>query len=225
MSKAKAKRRSKDNTGTFIVVGIGAVIVALGLILLGGGFAQPTAQASAESLVTCNGKPCPSKGDPGAPVTIIEVADYGCPACRSFALNTEPLIDEEFVATGKVRFVSHLFGFGAPTQAAAAAALCAGEQNKFWEFNRVAFENQVPDDAPGQDVLLSWGQQAGAEPSAFAECVRSGRYVFDVQAASAEARRAGVSRTPSFFINGRLLEGAYPIGDFRAEINRALAGQ
>jgi len=225
VSKAKAKRKSKDNTGTFIIVGIGAVIVALGLIMLGGGFAQPTGQASPDSLVTCNGKPCPAKGDPNAPVTIVEVADYGCPACRSFALNTLPLIDEEFIATGQVRFVSHMFGFGSPTQAVAAAALCAGEQNKFWEFDRVAFENQVPNGAPAQDVLLSWGEQAGAEPSAFAECVKSSRYVFDVQAASAEARRAGASRTPTFYINGRLLEGAYPIGDFRAEINRALAGQ
>src|SRR3989449_7615083 len=76
-----------------------------------------------------------SKGRPGAPVTVYEMSDFQCPYCRAFALATLPLLEREYVTTGKVRFVYinlPLPSLHANATAAAEAALCAARQHKFW---------------------------------------------------------------------------------------------
>lgn len=81
-----------------------------------------------------------SKGDPDAPVTVYEMADFQCPACRTFALEVMPVLDREYVRTGKVRFVFinlPLTQIHRHAAAAAEAAMCAGRQGKFWEMHDV----------------------------------------------------------------------------------------
>lgn len=222
------KKRSKKKSGgseVYLIIGLGAVIVVLGLIVLSGGFAAPATATSTSALETCNGVPCPSKGNPDAPVTMIELSDYACSHCRDFNLLVEPILDQEYIATGKIRYVSHVFSLWPETQAAAAGALCAADQGKYWEYHHAAFANQNSSGFPTPADILAWGRQIGIDENAFAECVQSNRYLQDAQISALEGSRAGVSSTPTFFINGKKIAGNMPVEQFRRELDAALARQ
>jgi protein-disulfide isomerase len=225
MSKARTKSRAQGSgSELYIIVGLGAVIVVLGLIVLGGGFAPPTTMAS-DALDQCNGRPCPAKGDPDAPVTMVEFSDYACSHCRDYNLGTASIVEQEYVETGKVRYVAHIYALRPETEPAAAAAWCASDQGKFWEFHHTAFANQSATSYPATTDLLSWGRQIGLDETAFAECVNSGRHLQDVRVAELEGQRAGVTGTPTFFVNGRAIQGNVPLDEFRNVLDAALAGQ
>lgn len=233
MSKVSKKKRKKNSSGsgTIIIVGMIAIIGALALIALSGGLTPPqpapstVGSGSAEELELCNGKPCPSKGEASAPVVMIELSDYACGHCRDFNLDKASILDEEYVKTGKVRYVSHVFALRSETQPATAAAMCANDQGKYWEFHHQAFVNQKAAGLPTTDDLLNWGKLAGVDAAGFADCVNSGRYMQDVQFSSVEGNRAGVSGTPTFFINGKMVIGNVPLDQFRSEIDAALAAR
>src|SRR2546425_944497 len=86
-----------------------------------------------------------SKGRPGAPVTVYEMSDFQCPYCRSFALTTLPILEREYVQTGKVRLVYinlPLPYLHANALAAALVATCAARQGKFWPMHDALFQHQ-----------------------------------------------------------------------------------
>lgn len=216
----------------------GAVIVVAAIIALAtGALAKPQTSVTPRAtdptgLAMCGTIPCPSKGDPNAPVTMIEVSDYGCSHCRDYAMDIEPLIEEQYIKTGKVRYVVHSFGLAPGTQSIAATALCAWDQGKFWEYHKALFENQGKFDPA--DLAL-YAQQVGMDTQQFATCVNSGKYVADVSTTSNAARAAGVTGTPSFFINRKMVIGALPfscapsapecqLGSFQSHIEAALKG-
>ncbi len=222
---AKKKAKSSGGWGLIGFIVLGAVIVVVSLIQLSGGFAPPTVEVTAESLELCNGKPCPSKGSPDAPVVVIEFSDYGCHNCRDFNLTTAPVLEQEYVDTGKVRYVSHAFSLWQETLPATAASLCAHEQGKYWEFHEQAFRNFQGGRFPTSDDFLRWAPLAGLDQTAFKQCRDSGRTVYDAQVSALEGRRAGIDATPSFYINGTLVSGNVPLDEFRRTIDAALASQ
>ena len=138
---------------------------------------------------------------------------------------TEPVIEQEYVETGRVRYVSHVFALWPDSQPAAAAALCANDQGRYWEYHEQAFLNFREGGFPTRDDILNWGRLAGVDLGPFTECVDSGRFLFDAQASALEGRRAGINGTPSFFIGDQLMEGNLPLAQFRAAIDAALAGR
>ena len=73
------------------------------------------------------------RGDPKAPITLVEYSDFTCHFCKKFFHDTFPKLLSEYIETGKVRFVYRDYprGFGNPLRAADAAR-CAGEQNAYW---------------------------------------------------------------------------------------------
>jgi protein-disulfide isomerase len=156
---------------------------------------------------------------------MIEVADYACSHCRDFNRDKASLLDAQYVKTGKVRWIGHVFALRPETQPAAAAAQCANEQGKYWEFHRQAFLGQLQDRYPNNDDFLSWGQKAGLDTNQFAECVNSGRTLQDAQVSALEASRAGVDGTPTFFINGTVIYGDVSLAQFQSAIEAALAGK
>lgn len=223
MAKKKSKQKRGGGSEVIIIIGLGAAIVVLGLIVLTGGFVAPTSATTAEALAMCNGKPCPSKGATDAPVVVIEFSDYACHNCRDFNVFTAPILEREYVETGQVHYISHVFALWPESQPAAAAALCAEEQDRYWEFHAQAFANFREGGFPTSDDFLQWGQLAGLDTAAFQACVDSNRYLFDAQASSLEGKRAGVDSTPSFLINGALVKGNFPLDQFRQMIDAALA--
>jgi protein-disulfide isomerase len=144
-----------------------------------------------------------------------------------------PRIEQDYVKTGRIRYTVREFPLEQiHPQAfkAAEAALCAGDQGKYWQMHVRLFENQK---ALGADQLPGHGAAVGLEPAAFAECLRSGRHGARVRADLADGAKAGVRGTPMFFIGladesgtlkvVRALRGAVPYANFQTALDAVLA--
>ncbi|MBL9005353.1 MAG: thioredoxin domain-containing protein [Myxococcales bacterium] len=160
----------------------------------------------------------PAKGPATAKVTIVEFSDFQCPFCSK----GKKVIDEVVKLYGdKVRVVFRDFplDFHDKAQKAAEAGLCANDQGKFWEMHDWMFDNQQTLDV---DTLKAAARKLGLDGAKFDQCLTSNQHEADVKRNMADGRKAGVSGTPAFFINGVMLSGALPIERFKSEIDRAL---
>ncbi len=180
----------------------------------------------------------PLRGDPTAPVTIIEYSDYACPFCGRYNTQTLPALLNEYGVAGDVNFAFRDFPLAAlhPTAPTAhAAALCVGEQDGrlYWAFHDALFARQpewtkLTDPA---DFLSDLATNVGADSDAYRACVASGRTATTVDENVAEARSFGFDSTPSFqFVADGLpdtytLVGAQPIETFRAYLDALLDGR
>ncbi|MGB9639571.1 MAG: DsbA family protein [Anaerolineales bacterium] len=168
-------------------------------------------------------------GDPNAPVHIIDFSDFQCPYCGRFARETEPLIIENYVKTGKVYFEFIPYGpggmaIGQESVDAALAAFCAGDQGKFWEYHDILFANQTGENV-GDFVLKrldAFAQALGLNMEQFNSCMKQKKYESKYQAGIEQGKKANIGGTPSFLINGKLVEGALPYEEFKKEIDAAL---
>ena len=161
------------------------------------------------------------KGDKDAPVTIVEWSDYECPFCARFYSETEKLIDEQYVKTGKVRFVyrDYPLPFHQNAQKAAEAAECAGDQGKFWEMHNLLFEQGV---AGGVAGFKQFAQQLGLDTSKFNTCLDTGATAAEIQKDMNDGSAVGIQGTPGFIINGKLVSGAQPFSVFKQVIDAEL---
>lgn len=161
-----------------------------------------------------------SKGAEDAPVTVYEMSDFQCPFCRRHALETFPELEREYVATGKVRWV--FINFPIPqlhpnATAAGEFAMCAARLDRFWLVHDLLFRNQdswakLTDPGP---YLLTLADSAHIARSAIVPCLTNHQSRDLVRSDAEGAARAGVRSTPSFIIEGGLLQGAAPASDFK----------
>jgi protein-disulfide isomerase len=162
----------------------------------------------------------PARGPADAPVTIVEFSDFQCPYC-SRATATLKKLDAAY--PGKIRLVYRDFPLVQihPNAARAAeAAACAHEQGKFWPMHDAMFEHQ---DKLAEADLKASAAALGLDAAAFNTCLDSGRHTAEWQKDAAEGDRYGVSSTPAFFINGRLVVGAQPYESFVRILDEELA--
>lgn len=145
-----------------------------------------------------------------APITIVEFSDFQCPACKS----VQPLI-EELLSNNKNKFRLAYRHFPLPSHVHAAksaeAAECAGEQGRFWEMHDMLFANQYLE----KDDLERYASEVGLDTSRFVTCLESGRFVDKVNADIKAGKSYGVKAVPTFFINGRVIPGAYALEVFQ----------
>jgi len=188
------------------------VFACAALLSLGSGVAQSDPLANR------------SKGRRDAPVTLYEMSDFQCPYCRAFALGTMPLLEQEYITTGKVRLVYinlPLTSVHSNAQAAAQVAVCAARQDRFWPMHDLLFRHQ--DDwaklPKPEAFLLALGDSARLDHAALARCLAAKATASEVDADAARARRAGAVSTPTFYVEGGLLEGAAPVTVFRAVLD------
>lgn len=150
------------------------------------------------------------KGNPDAPVTVTEYADYQCPACAYYDRTLAPIISRDYIETGKVRFVYHEVPLDSHRHAvaAAAAARCAGEQGKFWQMHGMLYLNQQQWSSLNnvQNVFSGYAGQLGLDRAAFDACMSSGAQAQAVTAAAEAAFAAGVNATPTFNVNGQIVD-------------------
>lgn len=168
----------------------------------------------------------PAEGSPQAKVTIVEFSDYLCPYCARFSVLTLPRIEENYVKPGKVRLLfRHLPVHGEPSTRAAEAALCAHEQDRFWEYHARLFAIALNEGGKAltAERLRALAAELGLDGERFNLCLSSHRSARAVQDDIAEARRLGVQGTPTFFVNSRLIIGAQPYETFRDAIEEELA--
>ena len=163
----------------------------------------------------------PSTGPATAPVTIVEFTDYQCPYCH----RAQAVIDEVLQRyAGKVRFVHLDFPLDGHPEAvpAARAARCAGEQGRFWEYHRSMMSRPGPLDAAD---LRSRAATLKLDASKFGACLASDRFDEAIQAELRHGSELGVTGTPAYFVNGRMLSGARPVESFVEVIDAELAAR
>lgn len=187
-----------------------------------------TGSATGERAVTSAGPTAgrPALGAAVAPVVIAEYADFQCPFCGVFAREVKPQIEAAYVATGKVRFEWHDFAWMGPeSEAAANAARCAGDQDAFWPYHDQLYAGRVAPNTGtfSRDRLLAAAERISLDIPSFSACLDADTHGAAVRADTAEATRLGMSGTPTFIINGRIVVGAQPFATMAAEIDAALA--
>jgi len=168
-------------------------------------------------------------GDADAPVVIVEWSDYQCPFCRRFWEQTLPELKSEYIDTGKVKLVYREFplGFHAGAKPAAQAAECAreiGGDEAYFEMHDKIFEEQGKQ---GQgtvqftaDDVKNWATEIGYDVG---ECMDSGKFDNEINDDLAAGSTAGITGTPGFIINGKLVSGAQPFSVFKQVIDAELA--
>jgi protein-disulfide isomerase len=192
--------------GAVAVIGIGVVGYNVGSGVLGTAASAPIELdlSNNEDLVAlAQGV---TKGDPNAPVTIVEFGDYQCPGCGQFALSVEPQIAGTLVASGKVKFVFYdfpLISIHPNAFIAARATRCANEQDKYWEYHETVFRNQArwSTATMPSSAFEGYAEDVGIDKKAFATCLNSDKYADIITANMQLGTRMGVTGTPTIFVN------------------------
>lgn len=217
----RRNRQAKKETNWVLIGGI-----VIGAVVIVGLLALALREPEEVSLIDfCNNNPenCIEKGEVDAPVTIVEVSDYGCTHCRDFNLETAGIIDQEYVETGVVRWVVLPYALSAATLSAAETAYCAEAQENFFAYHVQMFEIQTTPAALTPAGFRESAERTGLDLETFNSCLENDEYGELVQQNIRAANSAGVAATPTFFINGVKIEGNNPNGIF-AEIETQLAG-
>jgi protein-disulfide isomerase len=169
----------------------------------------------------------PILGNKNAKVTIIEFADFRCPFCEQWFTNTLPQLTKDYIDTGKVKLAFRNFAFlGDASVVAADASECANDQGKFWDFYSYLYKNQPAETDTSMyntDTLTQAATSLGMNGDTFKNCLAN--KTDDAKAAKdmADGQAAGVSGTPTFFVNGVSLVGAQPYSAFQTLIDQELA--
>ena len=158
-------------------------------------------------------------------MTVIEYGDFQCPSCAAFATEQEAALDQRYVETGKVRFIYHDFPLPQHNNAviAAAAARAAGEQGKFWPMHDLLFARQreCSSSSAIQSLLVSYAEAIGLDRQAFEQALQSETFVPALEAARQQSGQRGVQATPTFEVNGKLVDAS----QLEAAIAAALQAQ
>ena len=237
MSKRQAIRAKRERQARMQRFGMIAIII-VGALLVAAALIYPNIKPVGEVVSPDPGEhPMANDnamGDPNAPIKIVEYSDFQCPYCASFHEETEWQLANSYVSDGTVNMVYRSFGdfIGSESKAAAEAAYCAGDQDKFWEYHNILFANQT-----GENVgtytnrrLQAFGEALSLDMDAFNECINSSKYSDRVNQDKVDGTAAGVTGTPAFVItytvNGeekqRFIAGAYPFSEFQTQIEEAL---
>lgn len=186
----------------------------------------PTPVVSAAGITTASmaqlgisAEPYATLGDPNAPVTIIEFTDFGCTFCRRHHLLTFPALQEEFISSGQVFYVVRQLPVTSPQgDQAALAALCAGEQGKYWEMHDQLFtagDAWYSDASTARRRIIALATDLGLDSTALQRCMEHPATQATLARHVSEAHALRVFGTPTFFINNQLFAGAQPIARWR----------
>jgi protein-disulfide isomerase len=159
-------------------------------------------------------------GSDKAPVTIIEYASMTCPHCAHFSKETFPELQKRYIDTGKVRFIFREFPLDALAAAGFMLARCAGK-DKFMPIVETLFAKQS-DWVVQQPIepLKAIAKQFGFTEDSFNQCLANQKVLDNIQAVRDRgAQKLGINSTPTFFINGKRLQGDVSIEAMAKEID------
>lgn len=227
----RAKMQREQQRRRLMLIGLialGASLVVLAVVLpqlLPAGAiitVTPAALPNADGL---------SLGDPNAPATIDVFEDFQCSACVRFTQNTEPLVIQNLVATGKARYVFHNYPFldgngagsNGESDQAANASMCANEQDTFWDMHSILYANWNGENsgAFNDRQLQAMAESIGLDMEAFNNCLDANTYESDIQADFELGQQMGVSGTPTVFVNSVRVGGPRQVPSYQ-EIEQAV---
>ena len=209
----KQKQRKQRTYIVLGVVGVAAVIAALLII--------PSLLPVGDIIVaTPHKRPMVdgrTMGDSNASVTIEVFEDFQCPACKSFTDQIEPQIVDAYVATGDVYYIFRHNPFlddRAPrneSDQAASASMCAGDENRFWDYHDMLFANWNGENqgAFSDKRLVAFAEAIGLDMPAFNACFDATLHEAEINTDLELARNSGVTGTPSVMVNGRIISPGF----------------
>lgn len=220
---------------------IASIIIAISIFLAankisGGSFIKfsgnnnPQNVAAAGKINIEERKDAPTKGS--GEVTIVEFSDFQCPFCQDFFNKAYKEIKAKYIDTNKVKFVYRnypLTSLHPDAQKAAEAAECANRQGRFFDYHDMLFTRMIPisqanPKGAGLDVasLKRYAVELGLDSSKFNTCLDNGESKEIVAKDVEVATKAGVTGTPTFFINGVKVVGSLPFSNFEQIIEQEL---
>jgi len=164
----------------------------------------------------------PSLGPDDAKIVIVEFSDFQCPFCRRFHADTYRALLDAY--PGQIRFVYRnlpLTSIHPNAMPAAVAALCANDQNAFWDFHEKLFSSETLDEA----TYIRYAVDLGLNVDTYTACLSSGTHEAEIQKDMDFSLGIGVQSTPTFFVNGLAIIGAQPLVNFTQLIDKELAGE
>lgn len=237
----RERMKQRERRNRLITIGIITVAAAFLVFAIVWPQIRPIAEVVSAEPIPRSNVDRNAVGDPNAPIKVEEFADFQCPFCERFFEQTEPLLMQHYVDTGKVQFVyrsmgnfvsQNIGGARTESQDSAAAAYCAADQGKFWEMHDALYVNVL-----GEDVgsftdrrLAAIAESVGLDMTEFNDCYGSGKYRDEVQQDLADGQAAGITGTPGFLItytvNGeaktKTISGAQPFSSFQVELEAIL---
>jgi protein-disulfide isomerase len=195
---------------------------------------QAQVQPSQPSLFQVSLDDDPVKGDPDAPITIIEFSDFQCPFCSRWYDQTLSQLEENYIDTGKAKLVYRdlpLDSIHPNAKTTHIAAECADEQDQFWDYHDMLFENQSQWNRLSSDdlstKLIEFADTLELNTVSFESCLSSQEIADEVNADILDARELGATGTPTFFIGNEKdgfvkLVGAQPYASFENMIDSQL---
>jgi protein-disulfide isomerase len=223
------KKSKAARSQTPFYVGLAAIAV-LGIALIGWMASRPK---QGVTTVDPNLPPAQAEGyllgNPNAPVTIVEFADFECPACGQFATITEPDVRARLINTGQanLRFYDYPLPMHKNTWPASNAAACAADQGKFWEYHDLLFAGQDKWNGEAtsrpKGVFKGYAQQLGLDVDKWETCFDSQTHQPRIMANVREAERRQVGQTPTFIIGDKMIPGAVGYDKLKAYVDSALA--
>lgn len=187
----KAQRVSqKKKTITTILAVVG--IVAVASVLL---YFIPRRQADG-----------PSVGNPEALVKVEQFSNFTCSHCQTYALESESDFLKDYVDSGKVYLTYYNYQFQEDDSSKAAeATYCAGEQNKFWEYKKLVYQNARYTGAFADESLRTYARDVSLNMDNFESCLQSDRQIKVIENGRQYAQMQGIDATPTFLVNGKLV--------------------
>lgn len=221
-----AKKSTGSNNRSFGA--ILAAVAVVGIATIGWVMSRPAA------VLTLDPATLPSveaagilKGNPNAPVQVVEFGDFECPGCAYYATVTGPDVMKRLVETGEIafRFFDLPLDIHPNSVPAHNAAHCANEQGKFWEMHDMLFQGQFEWNTQAtrspKKVFETYAKNLAMDMAQWNECYDSGRMLPQILANRNEANKLRVGSTPTFIIGGRMVSGAIPYDQFRALVLEA----
>ena len=145
----------------------------------------------------------PIKGDPSAPITILEWGDYQCTFCYKFHQNTLDIINEDFIKTSKVKLVFKDYPLNGPDSLLAAeASYCAQDQEKYWQYHDELYKNWGGERTGWitRDSLTEFAKEIQLDINEFNKCLDENKYENKINKMYDFGKEIGIDATPSFLV-------------------------
>jgi protein-disulfide isomerase len=220
-SHKRVMRPAQRQTNWVLIGGMiaGGILILAALLIMS---TQQPEKLTLEDYCHENPSACFSLGSADAPVKIVEIADFGCTHCRDFHVETFPSLEAQYVENEQVQFILMPYALSDVTLPAANAGVCAGEQGEYFAFAAAMYAGYDDPTTRTRDGFLRIAQNLDLDMDAFEACVAEARYNDMIRDNIQVASSNGVSSTPTFFINGTPLKGAFPLATFQQQIESQL---
>ncbi len=211
----REKRRRAAQRNRYIAIGV----IVLGVLLLVAAFVLPPILKPENVGVVKAITPAADKsqghgttlGNSAAPVKLDVWEDFQCSGCLSYSTQLEPQILQAYVDTGKVFYTFHFMPFidggQGESHDAANAAMCAADQDRFWDYHDMLFANWLGENAGSytRPRLVAFAKQLGLDMTAFNQCFDSNKFAAVIQQDVDAGSKRGVPPTPGIFVNDKMV--------------------